>query len=221
MLTAVAVAAAALVGVAAAGAQPAGAAPPPCPAVAARQAGHLTVLPAADLLMRHCDGTPIGGPTAAAVGSTAAWTGNCTLVLAAPGGKLTWLPAAAAAIDGALVIRLADGAPPTPPAGGGDTGGGGGAVEWHSLSAVRATSLRVLPAASVSGAGDVRMRAGENATLIGASLSSGGVLTVTARRCLASAVTSSAPTVRVCEEVVGWREVGEGMIGVRRDERGP
>lgn len=276
MLAAAAVAAATLVGLAAAGARPAGAAPPRRPAVGGRQAGRTTVLPVADLLARHCDGTPIGGPTAAAMGSTAAWTGNCTLVLAAAGGQLTWFPGAASAIDGALVIRLADGTPPAPPAGGGDTGGGGGEVEWNSLSSVRATSLamavrvidvggealvatsgpdgmtlaaaaavdvrwnatlraaagplsitaaggvdldgsatvaaaggdvtvaaggnlRVLPAAAVSGAGDVSLRAGENATLINASLSSGGVLTVAARRCLASGVSSSEPIVRVCE----------------------
>lgn len=125
MLAAAAFAAATLAGVVVAAAWPAGAATPEFPSVVILQADRTMVLPAADLLTRLCDGAPIGGPTAAAMGTNASWTGNCTLVLAAPGRKLAWFTSAAASIDGALVIRLADDAPPAPPAGGSYTGSGG------------------------------------------------------------------------------------------------
>lgn len=76
---------------------------------------------------------------------------------------------------------------------------GGAAVDavGGDVAVTAGGNLRVLLVASVSGSGDVSLRARENATLMGTSLSAWGVLTVAARRCIASGVSSAAPTERV------------------------
>ncbi|GAB0495288.1 hypothetical protein MMPV_006587 [Pyropia vietnamensis] len=148
VLAAVTLAAAVLATMTAAGARPAGASPSPrIPSVrTVRQAEDApdTVLPMADLLSTYCDGTPIAGDIGAADNSTATWTGNCTLVLAIPGGELTWGSGSRADIDGALIIRLADDAPPpTASPGGEEVDDDSGEVEWAAGSVVQATSVNV------------------------------------------------------------------------------
>lgn len=273
-LAVAALAVAVLAAVAAAAARPAGASPPPLAAIRQADDAPDTVLPMADLLAKHCNGTAITDDTQAARNTTAAWTGSCTLVLAVPGGELTWGAGSAAAIDGALVIRLADGAPPAPPPGGEESDDG--EVEWEAGAVLRATSLTVtvrdievgagaalattdaggaalsaagdvdieagaavgaaagpvaiaatgdvdvgaaaavaagdgavtitaggdvdlLPGSTVAGAGNVTVRAAAAATLNNMTLTSGGVLTVTAPSCTAEGVTADASTAQVCE----------------------
>lgn len=173
-LAVAAFAAAVLVAVAAAATRPAGAPPPPPAAIRQADDAPDTVLPMADLLAKHCNGTVITDDTEAERNTTASWTGDCTLVLAVPGGELTWGPGTAATIDGAVVIRLADGAPPAPPPG---EDNDDGEVEWEAGSVLRAASLTVTardievgPGAllaatdasgmSLSAAGDVDLEAG-------------------------------------------------------------
>lgn len=97
-----------------------------------------TVLPTATLLANHCDGTPISGDVATAVNSSGTWEGNCTLVLAIPGGELSWSAGSTATISGALSIRLSAALPP-----GAEYDG---EVEWGAGATTTAASLAVAAA---------------------------------------------------------------------------
>lgn len=148
VLGSVFLAAAVLVVVTAAGARRAGAFSPPRVATlsTSRQIDDApdTVLPMADLLSKHCDGTPIAGDTGTTDNSTAIWSGNCTLVLAVPGGELTWGRGSRADLEGALTIMLADGtSPPVAPPGGGEVDDDAAEVDWQAGSVVQATSVNV------------------------------------------------------------------------------
>lgn len=163
-LAAAALVVALLVAAAAAGARPAGAAPAPPPPSTVPGVGRQdddtpdTVLPVAELLAKHCDGTPIVGDTGAAANTTGTFAGNCTLVLAVPGGELTWGAGCQATIDGALTIRLADGAPP--PGGGTPNDDDTGEVDWDAGSAVQATSVTAAVREIDIGAGAVVVATG-------------------------------------------------------------
>jgi len=117
----------------------------------ARQVGDTpdTVLPTADLLNAHCDGTPITGDVHTADETSGTWVGDCTLLLAAPDGVLAFGAGSNVTIDGSLTIAL-DGIPAVSNSTGGsnddddnDDEHGPGELEWEVGANTTATSIAV------------------------------------------------------------------------------
>lgn len=116
---------------------------PPPPATAAREANDTppaTELPVEDFLSKHCRGEPIVGDTVVAANSNGSWAGYCGLVLAVPGGKLTWGARASVRCSDYFSIDLAGGASAAP-AGRDKTDDG--KVTWAAGSTMRAAAMGV------------------------------------------------------------------------------